>query len=193
MTTNKTLYILLTDTGTVLPKLIKWYTKKRYNHVSISFDESLREVYSFGRKHMKNPFSGGFVRENTREGLFKEASCAVYSITITEKQLDKIQNYIKMMEENKDCYRYNFLGLFGFMFQRPIKRDNALFCSQFVATALQLGGVLEKDKEPALTTPSDIQEHEALELVYEGKLNQYLEEEKIEFFNISPELESVYV
>lgn len=42
------IYLLLSDTGTVLTKLIKTYTKMPYNHASIAFDSKLREVYSFG-------------------------------------------------------------------------------------------------------------------------------------------------
>lgn len=33
---NQKIYILLTDTGTLFTRLIKLYTKKPYNHASIS-------------------------------------------------------------------------------------------------------------------------------------------------------------
>ena len=72
MTENK-VYILLTDTGSLLTKLIKLYTKKPYNHASISFDFELSEVYSFGRKKVENPFHGGFVKEKIyRKGYLNE-------------------------------------------------------------------------------------------------------------------------
>lgn len=181
MMTNKKIYILLTDTGSVLTKLIRLYTKKRYNHVSISFDVDLREVYSFGRKRMNNPFNGGFVRENIREGLFKEATCSIYSITVTENQIENMKAFIKKIEREKDVYRYNFLGLFGFLFNRPIQREKAFFCSQFVASVLQEGKVLDLNKQPALISPSDIEGCTALELVYEGKLKHYQREESVQF------------
>ena len=66
--TEKKVYILLTDTGTLFTKLIKLYTKKPYNHASISFDLELLEVYSFGRKTARNPFIGGFVKEDVNKG-----------------------------------------------------------------------------------------------------------------------------
>lgn len=56
--TEKKVYLLLTDTGTFFTKLIKLYTKKPYNHASISFDSELSEVYSFGRKRLEIPSSG---------------------------------------------------------------------------------------------------------------------------------------
>lgn len=61
---EKEMYILLTDTGTLLSKLIKCFTNAPYNHVSIVFDKRLDEVYSFGRKEPRNPFIAGFIRED---------------------------------------------------------------------------------------------------------------------------------
>ncbi|USK36883.1 hypothetical protein LIS77_13090 [Cytobacillus firmus] len=66
---NQKIYILLTDTGTLFTRLIKLYTKKPYNHASISIDPELKEVYSFGRKTAKNPFIGGFVKEISEENF----------------------------------------------------------------------------------------------------------------------------
>ena len=63
MVMKKTIYIVLTDTGTLLSKAIGMYTRKDLNHTSIAFDEQLNEMYSFGRKQRHNPFVGGFVKE----------------------------------------------------------------------------------------------------------------------------------
>ncbi|MDU1844455.1 MAG: hypothetical protein E6778_02805 [Niallia nealsonii] len=171
--TEKKVYLLLTDTGTFFTKLIKLYTKKPYNHASISFDSELSEVYSFGRKKVRNPFIGGFVKEDVKQGLFKQADCAVYSLTVTEVQLDNIKRYIKKMEEQKEYYRYNFLGLFGFIVKKPIKREKALFCSQFVASVLKECNIIDFEKPLSLITPNDLQEVSELKLVYEGKLKAY--------------------
>lgn len=59
---KKTIYIVLTDTGTLLSKAIGMYTRKDLNHASIAFDKELTEMYSFGRKQRHNPFVGGFVK-----------------------------------------------------------------------------------------------------------------------------------
>lgn len=50
------IYVLLTNTGTLFSKTIRWYTKNMLNHASIAFDSDLNEVYSFGRKNPSNPF-----------------------------------------------------------------------------------------------------------------------------------------
>src|SRR5690625_5503838 len=71
---EKTLYFLFTDTGTYLSKAINYCTKQSLNHVSIGFDPELKEVYSFGRTHPRNPFNGGFVKEDIRSDFLKDAN-----------------------------------------------------------------------------------------------------------------------
>ncbi|RKQ34654.1 hypothetical protein [Oceanobacillus halophilus] len=166
-------YILLTDTGSIFTKLIKLYTKKPYNHASIAFDSELSEVYSFGRKKAWNPFNGGFVKEDVKQGLFKHADCAIYSLTVTEPQMEKMQLYIQEMERQKESYSYNFLGLFGFILNKPIIREKALFCSQFVASVLKHCNKVNFDKHLSLIAPYDLQELTELKLVYEGELKAY--------------------
>lgn len=138
MMKDKKIYLLLTDTGTILTRLIKAYTKTPYNHVSIGFDPDLLEVYSFGRKTVHNPFIGGFIKEDIHSVLFQQADCALYSLSVTDHQIEKMHRYIQVMEAQQASYRYNFIGLFGVMLKKPIKREKAFFCSEFVATVLNL-------------------------------------------------------
>lgn len=166
-------YILLTDTGTVLAKLIKFYTKKPFNHASITFDSELNEVYSFGRKSAANPFVGGFAKEDMKTNLFNQANCAIYCFEGTEHQFERMQRYIKNIEAQEHQYRYNLLGLFGFILNKPIKRNKAFFCSQFVATVLKQGNLVEFEKPLALISPNDLKEVFKLHLVYQGKLKDY--------------------
>ena len=82
---GKTIYIVLTDTGTLLSKAIGMYTRTDLNHASIAFDEQLTEMYSFGRKQRHNPFIGGFVKENAADGIFRDATCAVFSYVVSDE------------------------------------------------------------------------------------------------------------
>ena len=170
---DKKVYILLTDTGTVFTRLIKLYTKKPYNHASISFDTELTEVYSFGRKTARNPFIGGFVKEDVKRGLFKRADCAIYSIKVTEIDLQKMQSYLTEIEAQKKYYRYNFLGLFGVLFNKPLRRKKAFFCSQFVASILNECSSVDFEKPLSLIAPNDLQSIGSLQFEYEGKLTSY--------------------
>ena len=121
MMIEKKVYILLTDTGTFFTKLIKLYTKKPYNHASISFDFELSEVYSFGRKTARNPFIGGFVEEDVNKGFFKEANCAVYALTVNEVQLQKMNHFIKEIEAQKENIAIIYWVYWDFYLISPFK------------------------------------------------------------------------
>lgn len=174
MTDNK-IYLLLTDTGTVLTKIIKCYTRKPYNHASIAFDENLMDVFSFGRKIVNNPFIGGFVRENIHSPLFNGASCALYSLTVTSQEQRRMKMYIQDLYDKKEQYRYNFLGLFGVLLKMPIERRNAFFCSQFVATVLKEGIDADFEYHPSIMEPSALPHCADFQLLFEGPLDEYLQ------------------
>lgn len=171
---DRKVYVLLTDTGTIFTRMIKLYTRKPLNHASIALDDQLSSVYSFGRKRSSNPFIAGFVRENIHDGLFRNADCAIFCCSITEKQFQKINHKINEMEENKQDYKYNLIGLFAVMINIEFDRKKAFFCSHFVATVLEESGIEINHQKPlSLVTPSDIKDSASLELVYEGKLSSY--------------------
>ncbi len=171
---EKEIYFLFTDTGTYLSKLINYFTKQELNHVSISFSNDFHILYSFGRKRPKNPFIGGFVHEDIRNECMSRAECAVYRQTISEADYQRMMTKIKAFEARKHEYRYNFIGLFGVLFNVKIERRAALFCSQFVATIIQESDKFIFDKPDYFITPADIRNHANIELVYRGKLENYL-------------------
>lgn len=175
---QKTIYIILTDTGSFLSRMIRLYTKEDLNHTSIAFDDQLSEVYSFGRKDPRNPFVGGFVRENIQGELFmnndRETSCAIYCCTVDIKSYNTIREQIKHIEANRADYSYNFLGLFGVMLNIEVGSDKAFFCSQFVSFIFQSVGVSIVNKPAKLVTPKDIARSTRLNPYYQGNLNQYL-------------------
>ncbi|MBY0121367.1 hypothetical protein [Bacillus sp. S/N-304-OC-R1] len=171
---DRKVYLLLTDTGTVLTRMIKLYTRQCHNHASIGFDCELTEVYSFGRKRPRNPFFAGFVKEDIRSELFKNASCAVYVFTVNEKTYNKMLNIIKEMDLNRQKYRYNLLGLFAIAINKRFDREHAFFCSHFVAMVLKEGQLLNTNKHLSMITPQDLKEASSHRLIYQGSLQSYI-------------------
>lgn len=165
------IYILLTDTGTLFTRMIKLYTKKPYNHASISFDDKLKEVYSFGRKKPRNPFIGGFVKEDLQGELFINARCVVYSCYVSNEQLEKMKTFIKKIEKNKRLYRYNVIGLLTFIINKPYQREHSYFCSQFVAHVLNAGEIIEFQKPLSLISPNDFTKINNFHIEYEGTIS----------------------
>jgi Orthopoxvirus protein of unknown function (DUF830). len=173
MSRDKEIYVLLTDTGTVLTKIIRTYTKDPLNHASIAFDADLNEVYSFGRKNPSNPFFAGFVRENVRGPFFEESMCALYRIKVSQSAYNAIRAQIQHFLQYQDMYKYNLIGMLGVIFNIEWERRYAYFCSQFVATVFDRSGVRLVDKSPLLVTPGDLQQTRHMELIYHGKLHAY--------------------
>ncbi len=178
MNSAKSIYIILTDTGTWLSRMIGWYTGKSMNHASIALDSGLHDVYSFGRKMPRNPFIGGFVRENMRGALFlndkRSTACAIYRCDVSPSQWKKIRLFIHKIEEQEQRYTFNMLGLFSIAAGVEWNRERAYFCSQFVASALEAGGVKLTDKPASLTAPHDYADSSQARLIYEGSLDVYL-------------------
>ncbi|NLY79826.1 MAG: hypothetical protein GX072_08055 [Lysinibacillus sp.] len=166
----KKVYLLFTDTGTLFTKMIKLYTKKAYNHASIAFDNQLQEVYSFGRKNPRNPFIGGFVKEDIRNAFFMNSRCAMYSFWATEEQIQNMKKIIYEIEKEQQRYKYNLTGLITYTFNKPSQRKNAYFCSQFVAHVLKEGAGISFNKPVSLISPYELQCIENLNLEYEGPL-----------------------
>jgi len=173
---KKTIYIVLTNTGSLPTRIIKAYTRAPYNHVSISFSKDLKELYSFGRKRMRNPLIGGFVKETIDNGIyayFKDTTCSVYALEVDPKVYYKTKEVIRRFKRNKDKYGYSFIGLLGVIAKRPIEREYTFFCSEFVASVLEEGGLKLFNKPPSLVTPNDFILSINMSPIYVGKLAEY--------------------
>jgi len=107
---NKQLYVIISQTGTLLSRILKAITGAEYNHASISLSRDLEKMYSFGRRHPYNPFWGGFAMESPHAGTFKRFSnteVLILSVDITEEQYAEIENRLAAMwNQRKITYRH---------------------------------------------------------------------------------------
>lgn len=171
----KKIYFVLSYTGTWLAKIIRQYTKKEYSHISISLDENLQRMYSFGRHHPYIFFWGGFVHESVHYGTFKRFSktkAAIYEMEVTEEQYAKMADEIAAFKKQKMLYHFNILGLFGVAFQKRRIKQNYYYCAEFVRYLLENAGVLQQPL-PEVIKPEDFQKIPGIKLVYEGNLKVY--------------------
>ncbi|MGI6555127.1 MAG: hypothetical protein ACOX2P_07170 [Bacillota bacterium] len=170
------LYLVFSKTGTWLSKLLRFFVETKYVHASISLEEDLNTMYSFGRVHPNNPFFGGFVLESFRGGVYTkypDCECIVYRIKITEQQHATLVNEISGFLASRKLFKYNFLGLFAAALNIPLKRKKHYFCSQFVSELLIKIDVLNSQNEPELIRPTDLLEIEPKEQVFKGYTWQY--------------------
>lgn len=171
----KTIYIILTQSGTLFSKFLKLITRKPYNHASIALDKSLENFYSFGRKKPRNPFIAGFVVEHKNSGvfeIFKKSPAVVIELPVTQEQYNIIDNLITNFKENKDDYKYDLINLIFVYSKYHIKRFNRFFCSQFTAYVLNTANI-KTPKEPEHIQPVDFLKLENATIIYKGNIQNY--------------------
>lgn len=154
-------YVLCVHTGTLLANAIKKATGSHFSHCTISFDSSLKNMYSFGRKTKLTELSNGsFVKESihnppyTNEGV----TYALYCIPVTGSQLAAMKKRLEYFVKNKTKFRYDFAGLFKNFFGIADNPEQRWFCSRFVADIINAGtepGQKPMIREPSLMRPED--------------------------------------
>ncbi|WP_423189373.1 hypothetical protein ACO1PF_00175 [Alkalibacterium sp. f15] len=166
-------YLIETNNQTVLSQGIRLFSRYPYNHLSISLDASLSEVYSFGRRQPINPLMAGFAKEDFSHPFYKESSGRVYALQVSDQEWQIIHTHLQSFELNPFDWHYNLLGLLPAYFQYSWERPDHFFCSEFVATLLQSAGVLSPYNRPNLMHPRDVIESVHSICVYDGHLQLY--------------------
>ena len=189
---TKNIYILLSRTGTVPSKVIRFLKPMPYAHASIAFDENLTEMYSFARKTVHYPFYCGLIDEDIDKGVFgrkKTTKCLVLRLPVTEEEYGKVHQTVERFKADRGKYGYNYLGVFAARVHIAIERKYNYFCTQFVDKVLQMSGINLFDKKSGLVTPEDYRTSDKLEHIYEGLLVNY--RNWLTSFGLTPEEKSL--
>lgn len=171
----KTIYILLTRSGTLLSKVVYLITSDRYTHASIAFDEDLRDLYSSSRKNGRTLFPAGPCREDLR-GLYyrrhPSIPCAVYALEVSDEAYERALREVRWIMADADRYHFNILGLLLCRMNIPYRRKHYFFCSQFVGEILRRSCALTLPKDSSLMRPSDYMELPELLCRFRGRLSE---------------------
>ncbi len=174
--TNKNIYIVISQTGTVLSRLLKLITKADYNHVSLGLTDDLEKMYSFGRLHPYNPIWGGFVIESPHSGTFKRfhnTKVIVLSLEVDGFTYRNIAETIKTIKSNPKNYHYNYFGLFLGAFKLTHKRANTYYCSEFVKDILVKNNIEGSEQLAPIVQPIHFLDIPNTDMIYRGKLRDY--------------------
>lgn len=173
---DKKIYIVLSQTGTILSRVLKMITGSEYNHASVSLQPDLSYMYSFGRRHPYNPFWGGFVKESPNFGTFKrfsETRAVVLAIPVDDDTYLELKKELEKMFNDKDSYSYDVLGLLLAGFNIIYKREKHYYCSEFVRELLVQCGVEESDQFQPIVQPVHFLTIPDSEVIYRGKLSDF--------------------
>lgn len=171
----KTVYVILSATGTRPARLIRFVTKNEYSHASIALVPSPKKLYSFGRRRVKNFLVGGFINEDTRNhvmGLFPHAPCVVLALKVSQRAYDKMEMMIEECNRQHKRYKYSFVGAFTTFVGIKKRLKYHYTCSQFVASLLYLSDAVELPKHPSLMKPEDFLDIPDFKVVYQGELSK---------------------
>lgn len=171
-------YVLLQHSGTMLANVIKNVTNAHFSHSSISFDSTLRTMYSFGRKtDTKNPFTGTFKTEDILSDFFTERHIpyALYIVPCTKKQIELMKKRLNYFIKNATKFKYDFTGLIKNYFGMADNPEYKYFCSRFVADIINAGAPKNHPfiKEPSLMRPEDFLNTNFAIYVTGGYLSNY--------------------
>ena len=176
------------------------FSQSPYNHLAISLDPELRDVYGFVGHN------GGLV---VRSELthFPDGDCAILKKQVEDEQFERVRELLKAAWKDRTRYRYNHLGVivlafimapldkfFGLsiphalirrIFNHPFKRT----CGSFVGVILHEAGITLSPKpikglagtySPYLVGCSTFREPELVgcEMLYEGRIQDLAGEHK---------------
>lgn len=164
-------WVVLTDTRKPIAKAIQLATKEPYGHASLSIDSSLTNMFSF------NMTGKGFDTESIFTNYYGAHQDIVrYSIwcyMATPKEFDTLKEAIENIRSKAEKFHYDIMGLIGFYSKHKKLKDDAMICSEFVASMLKAMNPSIVKKERNQYTPSGLRSIKNLFFVQRGLLKNY--------------------
>jgi hypothetical protein len=141
---NNYIYVVFIVTNTNMGKLIRFFTRNQYSHVTVAFDKDLRNMYSFARYHINSPISGGFVVEQPERYLIgnNDVTIKICELPVTEEEYERIKTEVSFFQQNKEEMIYNTLNAVLSLLKRRISVKNTYTCLEFVTYLLRYPNML---------------------------------------------------
>lgn len=173
---KKSVYIVLSQSGSLISKILKFFTGDEYNHSSISLTPTLDKMYSFGRKKLYNPFVGGFIEENKNEGMYKRfqhTRAMVIELKVDEDKYNAIKYFIDYFIDHKTEFVYNYFGILCALFKKNYQTSRKFYCSQFVRECLASFEIENSKELPKVVKPIDFLKLCNKNIIFKGYLKNY--------------------
>ena len=153
----KPFFIVLEEGTTAFSNVIKKLTKSTYSHAAISFDPSMKKMYSYGIEDSVNGVIGGFIEEHI-EDKNPDKHMAVFTIFLKEDDWNKLKSIVEDFMKNAKKTSYGYANLvISHVFKIPMNMDKQMVCSQFVDKILKLIDVDISKKNSSLVSPADFE------------------------------------
>lgn len=179
---NVPVYIFMSQPGGFVSNNVKKVTKEPYNHVGISFEPSMKTIYTFGSKFKGKKMTGAGFTTDDIDGTYlggKGASYALYVIFLTPEEVQRVKKGIMNYKKTEDKWKFNFLGLFAVWAKKPWLRNNKRFCSQFTAEMIKLADPKMIKKDSTLVQPYHFAKMRQSYFVSNGLIKDYSSDKTI--------------
>lgn len=155
----KPVFIVLEEGKSLFSGAIKAVTKSNYSHAAISFDPSMKTMYSYGIENSVNGIAGGFIEEHIEDKLkHPDTHFGVFAIFLKEEDWNKLKFIVEDFMHNAKKTAYGYLNiLISHIFRIPFNRDKRMVCSQFVDKLLKLIDIDISKKNSSLVSPADFE------------------------------------
>ena len=171
-TKNAPIYFCFAQGKTpVISKAIQKATKSEFSHLSIAFDASLSNMYSFAK--------GGVRKEDIKGEYYKNIDVTIYGAYIAKDKVDKMKAICEDYIKNADKTKFDV----GILLKKLIKKDGSLPKNEYRQVCTTFINKMLKDVDVELTDkniPSPKEMKESVDSrdtqfiqLYDGKAYDY--------------------
>lgn len=177
-------YVVFSATPYRIGKWIRRLTDNNYNHVSISLDPELSQMYSFSRRHYKTPLWGGFCHESPARLRVRgeTAKILLCRIPVTQEQYTALKDRLTQMHKDQYRYLYNHLSILSAPFHKAVPVRDAATCLEFCISCLSPLGISVAPGE--YCTLQNLESKLRPWTIYEGPLPPGAETDEVFFTHI---------
>ncbi len=134
------LYLMISQTGTGMGRMIRAVSRYPYNHVSLSLDPALRQWVSFARYSENMPLYGGFICESPERYLAsgRDVSVRIFRLEIQESHAQRLETLFAQAGSRDFRLIYNTYDAIASTLHCRFPIPNAYTCLSFACTVLEL-------------------------------------------------------
>ena len=160
-------YICLFSGKALHSRAIEWYTHTEWSHAAMSFDSSMKQMYTFNANNnvSADGKSAGFTIESIEKYWKIDPSIKfkVHALFVTAAQRDMMRDAVDWYIKHQDDTKYSMRTIINIFFKKAsdfgneFKNKTEMVCSQFVYTILSIANLkLRVTKDASLVSPGDL-------------------------------------
>lgn len=172
-------YIVLSYSGNIYGKAIRFVKKSKYTHAGLSLDSDLQSICTYKIDKYHNGFATDSL--DTYIGESESAIISLLTLFVDKATRDKIDMVLRDFVAKQEKSKYNIGNIINILFNKATADDPesvCLVCSQFVDLVLKIANIDLTGKPNNLVIPQDFQNvsnNPKVYKVYEGYGNKYNE------------------